>query len=269
VQRSEPLFSLAFVRRWLLPVVLGTLALAFMVFRQGARLDRLSSSDRSDVGPWATFMNYLYELPAALGMPDTPSNAMGWSDTLVPAAVPVLGLFACGLVLSVGLRFWGWRKSVVVGSYFVLMSAPLLYLINATSYVGQIRPRYVLPLFTVLVAFVLLPKLLGGSRAPIGCRFTIAQLVAVGVLVSATNSLSLATTEIRYLVGLGEWYAWQNPSDLLGVSEPEWWWGLSGWSPFELWLFGTSAFALALGASLWAFRFHGALEGEGVESATG
>jgi len=258
--RNEDLRSSQFGRRILLPGVLLGLAMVFMVVRQLRKIAGLSSVPRDEVGPWASVMSVLYELPAALGMPQTPANALGWSDTYMPAIVPILGLIAIGATLAAGLRAWSWRKSVVLLGYLVLMIVPLLYLIGGSRYVGQIRPRYVLALFVVLVAFTLIPAI--RSRGVLGrtCTFSNAQLIFIGSLVAAANAIALSTTEIRYLRGLGQWHAWQNPADLRGIAVPEWWWSFLGLGPFGLWLFGTILFALAIGLGLSLFKFYGALD---------
>jgi hypothetical protein len=111
--------------------------------------------------------------------------------------------------------------------------APLVVLQQSHAFVGEVvQPRYVYPLFVVLVGFVAYtPPHRDGTR---GLRLERGQVALFAVAATIANSYALHTEIKRYITGLDV-----RQLDLGGA---EWWWQ-SGPGPVAVWLIGTVAAA--------------------------
>jgi len=161
-------------------------------------------------------------------------GGLGWLDTPMPAAVPVLGLAVFG-----GVVFWGLSRSslakglVVVGAAAALWLVPLVMLLQSGAFVGeQVQSRYILPMAVILAGVAALAT---RGRAP---RLSGLQAGAVVAALTIANSAALHTNMRRYITG-SDHQAWNLDFDA------EWWWpALPG--PNSTWLVGTVAFAAGL-----------------------
>ena len=177
----------------------------------------------SNVGNLPTFMT------GAVG------NAMlGWQDTSMP------GITAIGIpILYCVLCVTSWQKHsasqrVVFGLLIALLVIGPLYLLNEGRFLtGQaIQPRYFLPLFTVLLGFVLLRS----DRSTV-IVFSYTQKILMLMVLVLGNAYALHQSIQRYVTGL----------DIRSFNlskNPEWWWKGS-LDPQKLWILGIVTFGFA------------------------
>ncbi len=199
---------------------------------------RLEAADRSAADVlWFNVTNLPGLWTGSLG-----TWGLGWVDTTMPNVVPA-GMVA----VTGGLLLWGLasadRLTVAatgIASLAVVV-APLAVMNSDRAFVGEdVQPRYLLPMLTVLVAGVLVPA----PGRPI--RLARSQLIAIGIVVTAVQSVALHANIRRYVTG----------QDVVGINldaDREWWW-TSGPSPMAVWIVGTVAFALVVALALQVCR---------------
>jgi hypothetical protein len=172
---------------------------------------------------------------------------LGQLDTVLPAAVGVLGLIAFGGSLLIGLgRSWPIKSIAVVSVIFALIAIPIVVLqarlIEDATEVGVgVQPRYFLPLMMILVGISLV------TRQPYEVmRLSNAQRWFLWACVSASQAVALHTLLRRYISG----------QDIFAFSlnqHREWWWQ-SLPNPDAVWLLASVAFAFVVFVVLRRFR---------------
>jgi hypothetical protein len=172
---------------------------------------------------------------------------LGQLDTVLPAAVGVLGLIAFGSTILLGLgRSWPLKSIAVVGLVVALVAIPVVVLqarlIEGATEVGVgVQPRYFLPLMMILVGIALV------SRQPYeSVRFSTAQRWFLWACISASQAVALHTLLRRYTSG----------QDILLFSlnqYREWWWQHLP-NPDAVWLVASLGFAFVVYVVLARFR---------------
>lgn len=227
-----------FTRRHLLPLAVGLVAAVGFLTAQAANALTVGSSplDASEPGRsgLSLLVNNVFNLPMYLMGMFGGSFGLGWIDTPLPWAV---GPLMCALtfavaVLSMG-SYWRYKAVGVLMLAAASVVAPLVVLQQSHAFVGEVvQPRYVYPLFVVLVGFVAYtPPHRDGTR---GLRLERGQVALFAVAATIANSYALHTEIKRYITGLDV-----RQLDLGGA---EWWWQ-SGPGPVAVWLIGTVAAA--------------------------
>ncbi|KJL24040.1 hypothetical protein RN51_01205 [Microbacterium oxydans] len=159
---------------------------------------------------------------------------LGWLDTLLPAAVPTIGLLVVGGVLLVGMAEITWRRALTfIAALAAFWIVPFALLATSNAVVGtQVQPRYIMPLLIILLAVA--------AASPATERiWTGARVALMGAALAFTASISLHYNIRRYTTG----------HDIAGIDpgrEAEWWWPVAP-SPFAVWVGGTIAFTVLLG----------------------
>jgi|GEM_PF-179880 hypothetical protein len=165
---------------------------------------------------------------------------LGWLDTPVPAAVPLLGLLGLGIAAALGLsRLRGPALVSVLLGVVALVLIPTWTQFRSGVAVGsQVQPRYILPLLMIVVGVVLIAAV---RRR----RFAVSppQLVAILAITAVTMPLALHANIRRNVTGIdARWF------DL--SLNAEWWWAGLPLGPMALWGVVTLAW-WALLAALW------------------
>ena len=168
------------------------------------------------------------------GAPEDGSlNYLGWFDVPIPPITPVLLVPVVFGIHAVGIRrAFSVRGLATAFLWFVLLAIPMWTLTKDALYVGAvIQPRYLLPLFFVVLGFVV-ADLPGDSILPVPNN-----LIRAGtVMIVAAHSAALYFTIARYSAGYTEW---PGRFGRLG----QWWWdGLP--NPVFWWLTGSATFGL-------------------------
>lgn len=165
------------------------------------------------------------------------SWGLGWLDTSMPPIVwRVVGwttLFAAAWGLTRSSR----RKAISVVMVAIAMIAiPVAILVRSAYVVPEtVQPRYLFPLYFVLLGLTLLPANRRPRTLPLWAQVPVAT--AVGIV----NAVALHVNTRRYVSGLEE--GWFD----LGVDREWWWEGLP--TPMAFWFLSTvSTFLLALAA---------------------
>jgi hypothetical protein len=131
-----------------------------------------------------------------------------------------------------------WIASGIVAGALVVL--PITVLVTNDLLVGAqgyLQPRYLLPLLPMLVGTaVMAPR----GHAGIGLRRGQVLVIAGSVVVA--HAAALHTNIRRYVTGLDE----RGPD--LG-EHVEWWWR-AGPGPLTTWVFGATAFAVAVACGL-------------------
>lgn len=165
---------------------------------------------------------------------------LGWLDTPLPAAVPLLGLFALGIAAALGLaRLRGTALVAVLLGALGLVVIPTWTQFRSGVAVGsQVQPRYILPLFMIVVGVLLIAAV---RRR--GFAVSRPQLTAMLAITAVTMPLALHANIRRNVTGIdARWF------DLsLGA---EWWWAGLPVSPMMLWALVTVAWWILL-VALW------------------
>ncbi|WJM15017.1 DUF2142 domain-containing protein [Microbacterium arborescens] len=165
---------------------------------------------------------------------------LGWLDTYMPGLVWVTTMFILAGVIFWCLRYGTWRKWLALsGVTAAMILVPLYILMHDGVVVGNgVQPRYVYPIIVMFAGIVVF----GTSRGALGLNRL--QLVLGGVGLAVAHSVALHVNIRRYVTGV----------DLAGINldrDVEWWWN-TPISPMGIWVWGSLAFAVALGALIWA-----------------
>jgi hypothetical protein len=163
-----------------------------------------------------------------------PLGSLGWLDTVMPQVV-VLGIAITLISLAyLSLRESDWKKiTAVVGGFVVLGFIPIYLLQLGSFLVGEeIQPRYIYPLFLLLVGAIMLRS--EGQRAITISRPT---LWVFSALLAVAFSAALHTNIRRYVTGTTK-----GGIDL--NAEAEWWWRSipEFLSPTFAWALGSVSF---------------------------
>lgn len=167
---------------------------------------------------------------------------LGWLDTPLPAAVPLLGLLALGIAAALGLaRLRGPALVSVLMGVTALVIIPTWTQFRSGVAVGsQVQPRYILPLLMIVVGIVLIVAV---RRR--GFAISLPQATAITAIAAVTMPLALHANIRRNVTGIdARWF------DLSLNSE--WWWSGLPIAPMALWLVVTLAW-WALLATLWSY----------------
>lgn len=225
------------LRGWLIVFVIGVscAAWALLAGRQAsvaAATEGVASTGRH---PIQLLYNNILNYPSLIGGFSGLSWGLGWLDTAMPplASYPAFAS-ACALLL-VGLRRMRPAKAAamaVVGLPLVFI--PFYILQMQMQYVGEyVQPRYILPLWTVLIAI----GVLGGQQERVQPGLTGPQWTVLLGSVTVAHAAALFTNMRRYLTGLDA---------ALGFGSIEWWWSMPGSLEGHGWLG-----ALAMSPKVW------------------
>lgn len=167
---------------------------------------------------------------------------LGWLDTPLPAAVPLLGLLALGIAAALGLaRLRGPALVSVLLGVAALVVIPTWTQFRSGVAVGsQVQPRYILPLLMIVIGVVLIVAV---RRR--GFAISLPQATAITAIAAVTMPLALHANIRRNVTGIdARWF------DL--SLDAEWWWSGLPLGPMALWLVVTLAW-WALLAALWSY----------------
>lgn len=166
---------------------------------------------------------------------------LGSLDTPMPGVVSTLMLLAFGGAVVGGLSVVSkekWVASSVVAAALVVI--PMTVLVAGHLLVGEqgyIQPRYLLPLLPMLVGTAVM-----APRGQPGIGLHRGQVLLLAGAIVLAHAAALHTNIRRYVTGLDE----RGPDLRENV---EWWWG-TGPGPLTTWLFGATAFAVAVACAL-------------------
>lgn len=218
---------------------LGIIAVAFVAFLstgQSAAVEGLGDpAAAAPVGISLLVFN-LTQLPSLwLGM----FTNLGWLDTVISPLAVFGVVFAVIGVLFASLSTLDWRKAIGLATVLGAMALLPLYMLQASqaSVGSQVQPRYLLPLFVVLVATALVPT----PRAP---RFDIRQVWALVLILALAQALALFDQMTRYIAG----------ERVLNLEAGEWWWSGSPLGPTSVLLIASASFALLLAVGAIHYR---------------
>lgn len=163
-----------------------------------------------------------------------PLGSLGWLDTVMPQIVVVSIAIVLISLAYLAVKESDWKKAVAIGGgFFVLAFVPIYLLQMGGFLVGEeIQPRYIFPLFLLLVGVIMLRN---RNQKPI--EITWPAFLLFGTLLSAAFSAALHTNIRRYVTGITK-----GGLDL--NSESEWWWRSipEFISPNFVWIVGSLAF---------------------------
>lgn len=113
---------------------------------------------------------------------------LGWNDTELPALVSVVGLLVIGAITYAGLsRVWANKIGGLMIAFGAFVGFPLVFMQSQGVSVGEVvQSRYLLPLFAVLLAVVMIPR---RGNAPLPLQRAPALLIAGGLWLSSSVSL--------------------------------------------------------------------------------
>lgn len=165
---------------------------------------------------WNLLWSNIWDAPALwLGfVGGYPFGSLGWLDTLLPQFVPFALIFIISAVVFAGIQGANLKKKIsilgiILGSWFL----PVYILQLGGFIVGEeFQPRYLLPIFTVLVAVTLLRE-----KIPEPILWGKFRLAALWFPLALAHSIALHTAMRRYTTGFG----------LGGIDLDymrEWWW---------------------------------------------
>lgn len=165
---------------------------------------------------WNLLWNNIWDAPALwLGfVGGYPFGSLGWLDTLLPQFVPFALIFVISSVAFVGIQGAKWRRKIAIMGMILGAWALPVYILQLGGFIigEEFQPRYLLPIFTVLVGVTLLKEV---SGAPL--QWGKFRLWSIWLPVVIAHSIALHTGMRRYTTGfgLGGW-------DL--DAQREWWW---------------------------------------------
>ncbi len=191
------------------------------------------TAERKTPFTWLGLIDLTWAIPN-LWLGNFGTWGLGWLDTGLPAIVYVTGwgLFAAAVFVGLGTRGvrHGLAVAAVAGASFVVPTY-IQYVSDVPVGTG-VQPRYILPLL-ILLGVVALTRLRSAA-----VRLSPVQWGTVVVGLAVINAVSLHVNTRRYVTGA-------DVRTLNLDSHLEWWWGLPI-GPFETWLIGSVAFAVAL-----------------------
>ena len=120
---------------------------------------------------------------------------LGWNDTALPAFVSVIGLLVIGAIAYVGLsHVWAKKAVALTVTFIAFIGFPLVFMQTQGIAVGEVvQSRYLLPLFAVLIATVMIPERV---KKPIRIQRVPVTLIACGLWIS--SSLAIWVNAHRY-----------------------------------------------------------------------
>lgn len=242
--------------RWLrmaMPASLLMSAAAFFALYGQSKAQKVLAAGNAGAGaPISTgfsdfqvVINSIWTLVAGLGFPGVPLHTIGWLDTPIPPEASFFIMFAYVGALAIGLSNLWPRKSLALVVYFGLSFLFITYLWSqAINYRWQ--PRYFLVTLFVVLGLALLPRARDYGKGP-----GAVPLAAFVAAIALANSSALMANVTRYVAGLefpviaGNAQMTTLPSRLQRTPEPSWWWSWLPLSPYQLWIAGSLAFAVA------------------------
>lgn len=143
------------------------------------------------------FWNNLIELPQLIqgivgGWP------LGWNDTTLPSLVSVVGLAVVGALIFAGIsHMWVNKLVAALIAFVAFIGFPLVFMQTQGVSVGEVvQSRYLLPLFTLLMAVIMLmPRV----KEPLVLPRIPAVVITIGLWVSA--GVAFWANAHRYSVG--------------------------------------------------------------------
>lgn len=172
-------------------------------------------SGASSSGLTLTLQN-LVQLPTLwLGM----YNNLGWLDTLISPLALFAVVFSALGVLYASLGTLSVKKGAALAAMCLAILVLPLYMLDASnaSVGSQVQPRYLLPLYVILIAVAVTPV-----ARPLD--FSPAQLSVLVVFVSGAQAVALQDQLTRYVAGNGP----------LNLSNGAWWWSGLPFPPVAL-----------------------------------
>jgi hypothetical protein len=176
---------------------------------------------------------------------------LGWLDTSLPSSVWLtsFGIFL-GLIVST-MSSWSSRQKVAFAAIALALVAIPLYLLTVNGlFVGEVvQPRYLLPLLALALAVSVFKK-----PDQVGLQLSRLQFLIIGFGLVIANTISLHINMRRYLTGI-------DSTELSLNRGIEWWWvepplyASNLWfSPNNVWIGGSLAFAIFL-IAIWKLRY--------------
>jgi len=156
---------------------------------------------------------------------------LGWFDTQLPIAVPILGVASLLFVLIFVFNKMGLRQRIVVYAlplFMILIPLSILQLRQSNA-IYFLQPRYLIPLLIVFIGVLTV------EIKSVKNKKRIISFVLISLTIG--NSISLFTNLKRYTVGLD--------SEVNFFSKVDWWWNFPI-TPGFTWVVGTFAFPIFL-----------------------
>ncbi|SDU78214.1 Predicted membrane protein [Arcanobacterium phocae] len=230
-------FAIKWTRDNIVPAI--TVALIGLVgaysITLGGQAKHVTASFAAEGNLLRTAVHTILDFPRYLAGMFGVTYGPGWFDTPLDGPVTYMALFVFSGALMAGLRSGTWRKwlsaTVVLGA---MAGIPLVFILKGIfSGFGDYQPRYMMPLLGVLL-FILF--IVGTQQKRI---FQLPQLIAVGMAISAANSIALHIVMQRYISGF-------QPPHLFNLNNNmEWWWDISI-SPMTVWEVSSLAFVVGV-----------------------
>jgi hypothetical protein len=175
-----------------------------------------SNPEPTDQFDWNLLWNNIWDAPALwLGfVGGFPWGSLGWLDTILPQFVPFTAMFAISAVTFVAIAGASWKKKTALIVVIVCSWVLPVYILQLGGFIvgEQFQPRYLLPIFAMLVAVTLVrnphePEIHWGQF----------RMFAIWFPLVLAHSVALHTGIRRYTTGFGS-----GGLDLEYMSE--WWW---------------------------------------------
>lgn len=227
-----PLIKANWRQCWL-PFLTTIIGLIFFAnTQQAAVASQGFGNDVFERNPISVLFFNIVELPS-LWMGVFGQWGLGWLDTGMPTIV-----WASGSVVFASLIVISWahmarmQKFLFLGTWALTILLPLYILQKSLAHVGEfLQPRYLLPLFIILIGIPL--ATLVNTRSLDDFWFRLSFVIFVGF----SESLSLFMNIRRYTFGAGKSIGTNLDSGYL------WWWA-AGPTPMTVWALGSVSFLL-------------------------
>lgn len=157
----------------------------------------------------------------------------GWMDVNYDGSVTTLALFTAAFVFIIGMRAWSWRKGMTLLMLVGAMAGvPIVIgIIQGIDNVAAYQPRYMMPLWVVLIFFMLTMERREDS-------VTRSQLVTIGIFASVAAFWAHFLLLLRYTHG--------SANMVFNLSESaSWWWKGAPVGANMVWFIGTVCFVSA------------------------
>jgi hypothetical protein len=150
----------------------------------------LGSSEQTSNLLWTNLIEFPYLVQGIVG-----GWPLGWNDTSLPAFISVIGLVVLGSVAYAGLsQVWGNKGVALAVTFAAFIGFPIVFMQTQGISVGEVvQSRYLLPLFAVLIAAVMIPERV---KKPVRIQRVPAILIACGLWIS--SSLAIWANAHRY-----------------------------------------------------------------------